>query len=189
MRQDGRPAIFIDRDGTINHRLEGRYVTRWVEFVFLPGVLDALRCLTRAGFALVAVSNQAGVGKGLLKDSALAEIHRQMAGAITRAGGRLDGIYVCPHLPEDDCACRKPRPGLLLRAVKELGIDLTSSYIVGDSLSDIEAGRAAGCRTILIGNGLVSSESGAAPCRTVPNLLAAAELILGETRAPKPIWV
>lgn len=150
------PAIFLDRDGVINERVIGGYVTSWREFRFLPSSLDALRDLSFLNLPVVVITNQQGIGKGLMSESDLAEIHERMVDAVSAHGGRIDAIYHCPHLRESDCECRKPKPGMLRRASLDLGIDLPQSWLVGDSWSDIAAGAASGCRTVLVGDDATS---------------------------------
>lgn len=144
-------AVFLDRDGVINRKAAGGgYVTRWEDFHFLPGVAEAISLLTRAGWSVIVISNQRCVAKGLLTIAELETIHRKMLEELAKAGAKLDGIYYCPHDKEPPCACRKPSPGMLLTAAQEHQIDLTSSWMVGDSESDLEAGKRAGCRTVQI---------------------------------------
>lgn len=147
----GRTAVFMDRDGVINRLLPGDYVKRWEEFELLPGVAAAIRLIRESGFLAVVITNQQGVGKGLMGMDDLDAIHLRMVGELRRQGADLDGIYACPHLAAEECDCRKPKDGLIRRAVAELGIDAGASYMVGDSSSDLEAGRRAGCRPVLIG--------------------------------------
>jgi len=147
-----QPAIFLDRDGVINeNRVD--HVLRWDDFAPIPGALDALRRLSRLGLPIFVVTNQAVVGRGALTPAALDEIHARMGALAARHGGRITHVYACPHRPEERCPCRKPRPGLFLRAAWERGLDLTRSYYVGDALSDIAAGQAAGCVTIAVQTG------------------------------------
>lgn len=146
-------AIFVDRDGVINEDRGYDYVKSWDEFVFLPGVRETFARLEREGIPVVVFSNQSCVGKGLVTAQQVEAIHERMAEAVERAGGRIAGIYVCPHTDEDECPCRKPAPGLLLEAAGDLGIDLRRSFVVGDSLRDIEAGRQVGSRTVLVKTG------------------------------------
>jgi len=119
-------------------------VTRWEEFHFLPGVAEAIRAFNDMGFLVVVVTNQRGIAKGLYTGEDLEGIHRKMCEEIERAGGRIDAIYYCPHDIHENCNCRKPRPGMILKAAEELGIDLTSSYLIGDSITDIQCGKEAG---------------------------------------------
>jgi D-glycero-D-manno-heptose 1,7-bisphosphate phosphatase len=144
-----RPAIFLDRDGVINKRVVGGYVTSWSEFRFLDGIIPALRDLSRFKLPVIVVSNQAGVGKGLIGRAALRHITQRFVAQLARAGVRLAGVYYCPHTPDAGCRCRKPRPGLLLQAAREWRIDLSRCILIGDSPSDIEAASAAGSRSIL----------------------------------------
>jgi D-glycero-D-manno-heptose 1,7-bisphosphate phosphatase len=144
-----RRAIFLDRDGVINRRIVGGYVTTWSEFHFLAGALDGIARLAAGPSPIIVVSNQAGVGKGLVSVSSLAEITNRFVSTIERAGGRVDAVYYCPHTPADACECRKPKPGLLLEAQRDWGLDLAGSVFLGDSATDAEAGRAAGCEVVL----------------------------------------
>jgi D-glycero-D-manno-heptose 1,7-bisphosphate phosphatase len=144
-------AVFLDRDGVINRKAaDSGYVTRWEDFHFLPGVADAISLLDRAGWSVIVVSNQRCVAKGLLTIAELETIHRKMRDELAKSGAKLDGVYYCPHDEEPPCACRKPSPGMLLTVAQEHQIDLASSWMVGDSESDIEAGQRAGCRTVRI---------------------------------------
>src|SRR5260221_12541980 len=144
-------AVFLDRDGVINRAaVDGQYVTRWEDFHFLPKVAEAISLLSRAGWRVFVITNQRCVSSGLISIAELEAIHQKMQGELANAGARIDGIYYCPHEKEPPCQCRKPSAGMLLRAAQEHQIDLASSWMVGDSDSDIEAGRRAGCRTIKI---------------------------------------
>ncbi len=148
-----RPALFLDRDGVI---IENRpdYVRSWADVQFLPGALQALAGLRERPEAIILVTNQSAVGRGLLSlDQAIA-INQRLLAVIRRAGGRVDAVYLCPHAPRQGCTCRKPRPGLLLQAAERQRIDLADSALIGDALSDIKAGRAAGlARTVLVRTG------------------------------------
>ena len=144
-------AVFLDRDGIINRRpAEHDYVKSWEEFVFLPGVPEVIRELRERGFLIVVVTNQRGVARGLISIADLEEVHRRMKERLRKENAVIDSIYFCPHTDEDRCDCRKPKPGLLLKAEEDLDIDLSRSYLIGDSPVDIEAGKNAGCRTILV---------------------------------------
>ncbi len=142
-------AVFLDRDGLINRKITGGYVTRWDEFRFMPGLERALVSPASSQRLMVIVSNQACVGKGLLDESTLTAITVRFVSELNRTGIRIDGAYYCPHIPSAQCGCRKPRPGMLLRAAETWNIDLATSVLVGDSMADVEAARAAGCRAIL----------------------------------------
>ena len=144
-------AVFLDRDGVINHRAqEGEWITRWEDLQFLPRVPDAISVLNRAGFRVMVISNQRCVARGLISSHDLDVIHHQMCSALARNGATIDAIYYCPHEKDVGCGCRKPAPGMLLRAQHEHGIDLSASWMVGDSESDIATGRNAGCKTVLL---------------------------------------
>jgi len=145
-----KPTVFLDRDGVLNKRIGGGYVTHWSEFVLLPGVLGALRQLRRLGFQLVIVSNQAAVSKGLLPWEALAGITRMSLDRFRRAGGGIDAAFFCLHQPSDSCDCRKPSPGLLRESSRWLKIDFKESFLIGDSPADIVAGAAMNCKTVFL---------------------------------------
>ena len=147
----GRSAIFLDRDGVINENLPD-HVCSWADFQFLPGVLDALRALA-AHAPLFIVTNQGAIGRQLVSREGVEEIHRLMLSEIRAAGGEIAEILYCPHAPEARCQCRKPEPGMLLDAAGRFDLDLRRSVFIGDALTDILAGRRAGCRTILVHTG------------------------------------
>ncbi len=144
------PALFLDRDGVINERIAGGYVTDWADFRFMPGITEALRALSSLALPVIVVSNQAGVGKGLLTAGKLADITRRFVEALDRSRARIDAVYYCPHTPAAGCPCRKPRPGLLEAAAVDWNLDLGSSVLVGDSASDAAAAQAAGCQAITL---------------------------------------
>jgi D-glycero-D-manno-heptose 1,7-bisphosphate phosphatase len=144
-------AAFLDRDGVINRRPpEGQYVTRWEEMQFLPGVPEAIALLTGAHYCVFVASNQRCVAKGLLTDGELETIHQRMCQELADAGAVITKVYYCPHEKQPPCSCRKPAPGMLLTAARTHELDLTSSWMIGDSDIDVQAGRNAGCRTIRI---------------------------------------
>jgi len=142
--------LLIDRDGVIN-RDSDQYIKSVAEWEPLPGSLNAIADLTRAGFQVVIITNQSGVGRGLFSVETLNQIHTEMCTAVELAGGRIAGIYYCPHRPEDACECRKPKPKLLLDAAVAFGASLQDVAFIGDKLSDVEAALAAGARPILVG--------------------------------------
>ena len=151
----GRPAAFLDRDGVLNE--DRGYVHRWEDFAFLPGVIDALRRLQQKGYLLVVITNQSAVARGLCAEADVLALHERMRAFLHGQGIELAGIYYCPHHPQGSvarytraCACRKPEPGMILRAAQEHGIDLARSLLVGDKLSDLEAGRAAGIPSLYL---------------------------------------
>ncbi|HET8871539.1 MAG TPA: D-glycero-beta-D-manno-heptose 1,7-bisphosphate 7-phosphatase [Aquabacterium sp.] len=150
-----RKAAFLDRDGVIN--LDRAYVHKWDEFEFVPGAVDAMRRLKEAGYALVVVTNQSGLARGMYTEAQYQELTAQMRQALADAGAEVDGVYHCPHHPKGtvaelamDCDCRKPEPGMILRAAQDLGLALPDSILVGDKPSDIEAARAAGVGRVYI---------------------------------------
>jgi D-glycero-D-manno-heptose 1,7-bisphosphate phosphatase len=178
-------AVFLDRDGTINVEVE--YLSQVEDFQFIPGVPWALKCLKNAGFLLVVVTNQSGIGRGYYDEAALHTLHRHMHEDLAAYGASIDACYFCPHHPEHgtgqyrtECGCRKPLPGMLQQAALDLDIDLAASFMIGDKLADVEAGSAAGCTPMLVLTGYGSAEAGRLPegVEAYPDLLAAAEAIL-----------
>lgn len=137
-------VVFLDRDGVIN-RDSPDYIKSWAEFEFIPGSLDAIADLTRAGCPIIIISNQSAVGRQYMDEAELDRISRNMAQRIVDHGGRLTDVFYCPHKPEDHCDCRKPKPGLIFKASEQYRIDLSSAVMVGDSPKDIECARNAGC--------------------------------------------
>jgi D-glycero-D-manno-heptose 1,7-bisphosphate phosphatase len=151
-------AVFLDRDGVINRKLpEGQYVTRWEEFQFLPKVAEAIAALKSSGFRVIVVSNQRCVARGLISLSDLELIHQQMLATLAAANAVVDKVYCCPHEKYPPCGCRKPQPGMLLLAAQDYGIGLVNSWMIGDSETDVEAGKTAGCKTARILNSGESS--------------------------------
>ncbi len=149
-----RPAILLDRDGTLNRKAaRGEYVRAPDQFAWLPGAREALRLLREAGYRVFVISNQAGIARGALAPGNLEAIHNKMIAEAEEAGGRIDGIYICPHHWDEGCACRKPKPGMLFRAQREHHLDLSRTWFLGDDERDIEAGTAAGCLSALVGEG------------------------------------
>jgi len=154
----GRRAILLDRDGTVCE--EVGYVNHVDRLRLIPGSAEAISRLNEAGFQTVVVTNQAGVARGYFPESLIGDVHDRLRELLAEAGARIDGIYYCPHHPEVgappyrvDCDCRKPRPGLLRRAAAEMGLDLASSYVVGDHVKDLEAGRTVGATPVLVRTG------------------------------------
>lgn len=146
--------ILLDRDGVINAESEA-FIKEADEWQALPGSLAAIAQLKRRGFQVAVCSNQSGVGRGLMSEAALERIHDKLLAGLTELGAGLDAVRYCPHHPDDDCDCRKPRPGMLLDIMAELGATPAETVFVGDSLRDLEAAGAAGCRAALVrtGNG------------------------------------
>ena len=174
--------VLLDRDGVINRRIISGYVTAREEFVFLPGALEALRLLNEKNYQVIVVSNQAGVGKGLMTAADLDEITRRFVAEVEAHGGRILGVYCCTHRAEDGCECRKPKPGLLRRAQAEHHFDFGRTYFVGDAESDLLAAHAVGCPAIMVSDTRLAAweKLPHAPRVTVPNLLAAAEFLVNE---------
>ncbi|MDP8908453.1 MAG: HAD-IIIA family hydrolase [Chloroflexota bacterium] len=170
-----RPAAFLDRDGTLNVRpAEHDYMRSADQFRWLPGAICGAARLASAGYALVVVSNQRGLARGLITYEVLWQIEARIQDALERHGCRAETFRYCPHDLDARCACRKPRPGLLLSAAADLDLDLAASWMIGDTESDIGAGRAAGCRTALVGTGTVATLADL----EAPSLDTASELIL-----------
>lgn len=148
-----RLTVFLDRDGVINRKApEGSYVTRWSDFSFLPGSLEALRLLAERQIVTIVVTNQRAVARGIVTTTALAELHRLMCEAVRASGGRIDLVVACEH-DVDSCECRKPGTGLFLQARQRFPtIEFQMSVVIGDSANDIMAGASLGCRTVLVGD-------------------------------------
>jgi histidinol-phosphate phosphatase family protein len=158
-----RRACFLDRDGTLIH--DGNYLRDPAEIHLLPGVVEALRRLHDAGFLLIVVSNQSGIGRGMITPAEHAAVHQRFTDLFAAQGIHFDRCWYCPHAPEEDCACRKPQPEFLLRCAADFSLELSGSYMIGDKLSDVRAGRAAGCRTVLL------AKDGEGPCPAAHDLV------------------
>ncbi|MCC7257639.1 MAG: D-glycero-beta-D-manno-heptose 1,7-bisphosphate 7-phosphatase [Gammaproteobacteria bacterium] len=154
MTVECRRLVVLDRDGVINHE-SAQFIRSPAEWIALPGAIEAIAALTAAGFDVVVASNQSGVGRGLFTAATLDAIHRRMVAAVEAGGGRLAGIFVCPHAPDAGCECRKPKPGLLRQIEAAFGCSLAGVPVVGDSGRDLRAAQAVGARAILVrtGNG------------------------------------
>lgn len=144
-------AIFLDRDGTINDNKKG-YTHKIGQFEFLPGVIEGLRKLSKTDYLLIIVTNQSGIGRGIYKQDDFQKLSKWLLDVLNKQGIKISKIYHCPHHPNDNCDCRKPGIGLFLKAVKDLGISLNKSWLIGDRDSDVIAGREANIKTIKIGN-------------------------------------
>ena len=183
-------AVFLDRDGTLIE--EAGYLDRLDRLVFFPYSIDAVRVLSRAGFSVVVVTNQAGIARGIVTESFLDEAHRHIAARVEAGGGRIDGFYFCPHHPEavieqyrQSCNCRKPAPGMFTQAAADLDIDLSRSFAVGDRWHDIEAAQRAGARGVLVRTGYGATEEASpkphvTPAAIADTLIAAVSWILQE---------
>lgn len=154
IRQDQRrrPALFLDRDGVLNQN-RADYVRTWEQVEFLPGVFTAMQRLAGSPYVIVVITNQSAVGRGLMTAAAVQAINQGIVEQVQQAGGRIDAVYSCPHSPDAGCACRKPQPGMILQAAQDLGLDLARSFLIGDAVSDVQAGLAAGCRPVLVRTG------------------------------------
>ncbi len=146
-------TIFLDRDGVINENRTD-YVKNWHEFHFLTDSREAIAKLTHAGHRIIVCTNQAGIARGHVSIETVEEIHRRMIASVAEFGGVIEKVYYCPHGKDENCACRKPRPGMLLQARDELGIDLSDALFIGDSMTDVRAGIAAGVDAVLVLTGL-----------------------------------
>ncbi|MDP6538875.1 MAG: HAD-IIIA family hydrolase [Planctomycetota bacterium] len=189
-----RGAVFLDRDGTLI--VERDFLTDPEGLCLLPGAGEAVARLNAAGWAVVVVTNQSGIARGLLDERTLSEIHERLHADLAAHEARLDGVYHCPHHPEHglpplraDCSCRKPLPGLLELAARELGLDCERSWCVGDAERDLLAGEALGARSILVATGKGAAEAtrmtaaGRPPERTAADLPAAVDAILAAAQA------
>ncbi len=186
-----RPAVFLDRDGTLN--VERSYITRPEDLLLLPNITPAILRLQAAGFACVVVTNQSGVGRGLMSEADLDRVHAELARLLALDGATLDGVYSCTFVPSSkdklaqDHPDRKPAPGMLLRAAQDLGLDLASSWMVGDTLRDILAGQNAGCRgCVMVRTGHAIEEAEfhrAKPFALLDDLSAAVDWILAARQA------
>ena len=144
-------AIFLDRDGVINHKApEGDYIRAWHEIEFIPGALKAVASLNRAGFQVFVVTNQRGIATVRVKMEDLLHIHQRIQQEFARSGAVISQIYFCPHDMAVNCSCRKPKPGMLFRAAGDHSLNLRASWMVGDSITDVKAGENAGCRSVLL---------------------------------------
>jgi D-glycero-D-manno-heptose 1,7-bisphosphate phosphatase len=164
-----RPAVFLDRDGTMN--VDVGYLSRLAELQLFPYTADAIRLLRRAGFAVVVVTNQGGIGRKMITEGFLAELHSELARRLDAAGAHVDGWYHCPHHPaaldpalrSADCRCRKPEPGMIDAAVRDLHIDPQRSWVVGDKWLDVRLGHNVGARSILVRTGWGGEQEAARP--------------------------
>lgn len=184
-----RKAAFIDRDGVINE--ERNYVHRIEDFVLLPGVPEGLALLQNAGYLLIIVTNQAGIARGYYDEPTMNALHSHMKAVLAAEHVHIDAVYHCPHHPQGsvamyacDCTCRKPAPGMLLKAATDFNIDLSQSLLIGDKISDIEAAERAGVpRTVLVESGhSISAATRALAQHVAPNLLAAAQLLMTQEK-------
>lgn len=185
MKSSVNRAVFLDRDGVINKKMpEGQYVTKWEDLQFLPGVANAIAALKEAGFRVIVATNQRCVAKGLISLQDVDSIHQRMLAALAAANAVIDSVYCCPHEAQPPCDCRKPRPGMLLTAARAHGLDLNSSWMIGDSESDVQAGKTAGCKTArILSSGETSSDTADIFAKS---LLEAVQKILFVESQPSP---
>lgn len=187
MSNPSRPAVFVDRDNTLI--ADPGYLRDPDQIRILPGVPDAVKRLREAGFVVVIITNQSGVARGYFTEDELRTVHERLQETLADQGAAVDAIYYCPFLPgraavvekfREDSELRKPKPGMILKAAADMGLDIAQSWMVGDSARDVQAGNAAGCRTILLGSG--ATDPDARPNHTMSNFPAAADFILRETK-------
>lgn len=183
-------AVFLDRDGTIIE--EAGYLDRLDRMVFFPYSVDAVRVLNRAGFTVVVITNQAGIARGIVEERFVAEAHEAISSRLAAGGARVDAYYYCPHYKTGvveqyvrACECRKPQPGMLLQAARDLDIDLTRSFVVGDRWHDVAAAQAVGARGVLVRTGLgareaASPDPGVNPAAVLDTLADASAWILDQ---------
>ena len=191
------PAIFMDRDGTVSY--EVGYVNHPDRYDIIPGSARAIAKINSSAFLAVVITNQAGVARGYFKEEIILQVHEKLKKLLAGEGAHLDGIYYCPHHPDvgespyrQQCNCRKPGPGLILKAQKELDIDLSRSYIIGDSIKDIEAGSNAGVKGIMVLTGYGKGEYEynsekwkVKPVHVAADLLEAVHWILSQEKSKK----
>jgi D-glycero-D-manno-heptose 1,7-bisphosphate phosphatase len=189
-----RPAVLLDRDGTMIHDVG--YLSRREDLVWFPWTIDAIRLLSRAGFAVVVVTNQGGIGLGRYPEAFVQETHAAMSAALEAAGARVDAWFYCPHHPRativalrHDCECRKPAPGMARRAAGELDLDLGRSFVVGDKLSDVGLAGGIGARGVLVRTGhgedqlAWAGRGGLQAAHVASDLMAATSWILESARS------
>jgi len=184
-KDGGRRAVFLDRDGTVCVLVD--YLQDPDDVELLPGSAEAIKILNDTGFLVVIITNQSALARGYFTEAVLETVHERMHRLLEKAGAHIDAIYFCPHHPDDKCGCRKPEPGLVLRSSKELGVDLSRSFMVGDKIADVTAGKSAGCKGILVLTGYGSGELAlrdkwdSVPDHIADNLLGAVEWIMKGT--------
>ncbi len=180
-----RAFVFLDRDGTLLH--DPGYLHRLEDYALLPGVVEGLRELRAAGFALAIVSNQSGIGRGYYEQRDFDAIQARLVADLSAQGVEIEATYFCPHTPDAGCECRKPEPGMLRRAERELAAHLPTSWVVGNAAGDVELARRAGCRAVYVGDLSPDLAPDVAPevapdVPRVPGVLEAARLILDESQ-------
>ena len=182
-------AVFMDRDGTINEEVS--FLSRMEQLKLYPQTAEAIRLINAAGMKAVVATNQSGIARGYFSEDFVRSVHERINELLALEGARIDGFYVCPHHPlhgqgvyKRDCDCRKPKPGLLLQAAREMNIDLARSYMVGDMLRDVETGKRAGARGILVCTGYgVNIVRTDMPAFIAEDILEAVQWILEDRKA------
>ena len=181
------PAVFLDRDGTINEEMG--YINHLSRFRVFPQAAPAIRRLNEAGLKVVVISNQSGAARGYFPLALMAEVHRHLTELLAAGRARLDGIYLCTHHPNDDCPCRKPKPELIERAAGDLDLDLTRSYLVGDRYTDVATAANAGVKGILVLTGygrgefeFIKDQAPVQPVYVAQDLADAAAWILADLK-------
>ena len=171
--------VILDRDGVINFDSVD-YIKSPEEWIPIPGSIEAIVRLHRAGYRVYVATNQAGIGRGILTQASLEAIHERLVATVRTAGGEIAGIQFCPHHPDDQCHCRKPMPGMLLAIEEEAGIPVKGKPFVGDSVSDLRAAEAAGCEPVLVltGNGAETARLASPAARIFEDLAAFADTLL-----------
>lgn len=164
-------AVFLDRDGTINKTVEPAYCLKMDQFELFPWTAEAIRLLNKLRLKVIVVTNQACIGKGLMDRVELVRVHTRMTDLLSICGARVERVYFCPHTDSDNCSCRKPKTGMIKSALVDYNLDLSGSYLIGDSDGDIQLGKRVGCTTISVGSKSLSADL---KCR---NLLEAAKEI------------
>ncbi len=172
----GRVAAFLDRDGLICEDVH--YMPSPEKFKLLPGVAEGIKLLNEKGVMVIVATNQSGVARGYFTEEALQKIHERMVEVLGKEGARLDAIYYCPHHPDDNCECRKPKPGMLKRAAVEHDLDLSKCFFIGDRQLDADAGRQAGCKSIVVPG--PESEDNLDADHMVKDFYEAAKIVVGE---------
>jgi histidinol-phosphate phosphatase family protein len=179
MNSSSTSAVFLDRDGVINHKAPtGDYIRTWGEVQLIPGAVEAVALLNRSGYKVFVVTNQRGIATRKVRTEDLLEIHLRLQQEFALAGALISQIYYCPHDFSDRCSCRKPEPGMLKRAAREHRLDLLTSWMIGDSLTDVEAGENAGCHSVLLASPLADFLRDSQAPLVAENLEAAVPLIL-----------
>jgi D-glycero-D-manno-heptose 1,7-bisphosphate phosphatase len=181
------PAVFLDRDGTINEEMG--YINHLSRFIIFPQAAPAIRRLNQAGLQVVVVSNQSGPARGYFPEALIGEVHRHLTELLAAGGARLDGFYLCTHHPEAGCPCRKPKPALIFQAARDLDLDLSRSYLVGDRYKDVETAANAGVKGILVLTGygrgefdFIREKAAAQPLYVAQDLEDAAAWILADMK-------